>query len=73
MSITPDSMVLDILDEYPKSIEVFRKYGMGQIEDPSIRSMAAGASLATAFDYLGMSAEQQESMLRELNEAAGQG
>ena len=39
--ITSETMVLDVLDQRPKSIEVFRKYGMGQIEDPSIRSMAA--------------------------------
>jgi hypothetical protein len=64
-------MVLDVLDNHPKSIEIFRKYGMGQIEDPGIRSMAAGASLQTAFQFVGMTAEQQESMLKELNEAAG--
>ena len=68
--ITRETMVLDVLDQHPRSIEVFKKYGMGQIEDPSIRSMAAGASLATAFQFVGLSADQQEAMLQELQAAA---
>jgi hypothetical protein len=72
MAITRQSMVLEVLDNHPKSLEVFKKYGMGQIEDPSIRAMAAGANLETAFSFVGLGAEQQEAMLKELNEAAGQ-
>ena len=70
MPITIDSMILDILDQHPKSIEVFRKYGLGQIEDPSIRGMAAGASLETAVSFVGLSADQSTAMLKELNEIA---
>jgi hypothetical protein len=70
MTIDRNSILLDILAEHPKTIEVFRKYGMGQIEDPSIQAMAAGASLETAFSFVGLSAEQQEAMLKELREAA---
>jgi hypothetical protein len=70
MTIDRNSILLDILAEHPKTIEVFRKYGMGQIEDPSIQAMAAGANLETAFSFVGLSAEQQEAMLKELREAA---
>jgi hypothetical protein len=69
MTIDRNSMLLDILDKHPKTIEVFRKYGMGQIEDPGIRAMAAGANLDTAFTFVGLSAEQQEAMLKDLREA----
>ncbi len=68
--ITRQSMVLEVLDNHPKAIEVFKKYGMGQIEDTTIRGMAAGANLETAFSFVGLGADQQEAMLRELNEAA---
>ena len=71
MPLTLDSMILDILNQHPKSMEVFRKYGLGQIEDPSIRGMAAGASLETAVGYIGLSADQSSAMLKELNEIAG--
>jgi hypothetical protein len=71
VAITLETMILDVVDNHPKSIEVFRKYGLGQIEDPGIRSMAAGASLQTAIGFVGLSADQSEAMLKELNEAAG--
>jgi hypothetical protein len=70
MSITMDSPILDVLETYPRTIEVFRKYGMGQIEDPSIRAMAAGASLDMAAGFLNLSQEQRSAMLDELNAVA---
>ncbi|HEY7271013.1 MAG TPA: DUF1858 domain-containing protein [Dehalococcoidia bacterium] len=70
MAITRQSMVLEVLDSHPKTLEVFKKYGLGQIEDPSIRAMAAGANFETAFSFVGLAADQQEAMLKDLNEAA---
>lgn len=71
MAITMDTMILDVLDKHPESIEVFKKFGMGQIEDPGIRSMAAGASLLTAVGFVGLNGDQQAAMLKELNEVTG--
>jgi hypothetical protein len=49
------------------------RYGMSQIEDPGGRALAAGASIAAACRFVGMSEGQREAFLRELREAAGEG
>jgi hypothetical protein len=67
MAITLDSLILEVLDEHPRSIEVFRRYGMGQIEDPEVRPIAVGASLQVAANFVGLSAEQAAQMIEELN------
>jgi hypothetical protein len=70
MAITMDSPILQVLATHPKSIEVFRKYGMGQIEDPQVQAMAAGASLETAAGFVGLTSQQRESFLSELQQLA---
>ena len=72
MAITRQSLVIEVLDNHPKTLEVFKKYGMGQIEDPAMRAMAAGANLETAFSFVGLQGDRQEEMLKELNAAAGE-
>jgi hypothetical protein len=68
--ITNESLILDVLDAYPATIEVFRKYGMGQIEEPAIREMAEGASLQVAANFVGLTQDQADEMVRELNAVA---
>ena len=70
MAITLDTLILDVLDEHPGSIDVFRKYGMGQIEDPGVRELATGASLKVAIDFVGLPREEAEALVDELNAVA---
>ena len=70
MAITLDTLILDVLDEHPRSIDIFRKYGMGQIEDPGVRELAAGASLKVAVDFVGLPREEAAALVDELNAVA---
>jgi hypothetical protein len=72
MLITLETMVVDLIEEHPEVLEVFKRFGMERLEDPSIRSMATGATIDTAAAFAELTSDRREAFLRDLNEAIQQ-
>ncbi len=68
MLVTADSLVGEILT-HPKAIEIFLKHGFTQVNDPSLRALAGSFPLRSVANYLGISQDKLEALIKDLNEA----